>query len=511
MKSVPYQGLLFLPKDVAIPQSVLHKRIAYKGKELVACAHNWKNVEALIRNGIRAPAPGGIENWKYPGRYTPMKHQRATAKFLVDNPRSFVLSDMRTGKTASAIWAIEYLMQQGVVKRVLIACPLSVLQVWVDEIFNLVPHRTGVVLYGSKPKRLSLLSDNTEYCIINHDGLTTIPDELIKANFDIIVADEASVYRNINVRYRTFHKVIKNIPRIWMMTGTPTPNEPTDAFGLIKLVTPESFVGGKGAFKELVMRKVSMFRWIPRKDALQTVYKYLQPAIRFSIDECVDLPPLGYVNRMCELTTDQVKAYNQMRKQMIMERAGASSITAANAAVLLLKLVQIACGVVKDNDANPECLDAKNRLALLEECILESGRKAIIFVPFIAVQEKIMEYLKAGGFDCELVNGSVGKHARDEIFNRFQNGNLEILVAHPRVAQFGLDLSASHTIIWYGPIFSPEQWTQANARISGPKQKHACTIIKIGATPLEWKLYNALDGKVNLQAMLLKSYQEEIT
>jgi len=222
----------------------------------------------------------------------------------------------------------------------------------------------------------------------------------------------------------------------------------------------------------------------------------------------MDAPPLAYVNRVCTLTVEQAKAYVQMKKQMVMERVEGAPITAANAAVVLTKLIQICCGAVKDNQKEAHTLDAQPRMDLLEECIVEAGRRAIVFAPFIAVQEGIYQFLKASGYNYKIVNGETSKNARELIFEELKAGHIDGIIAHPKVTAYGLDLTAVSTSIWYGPTLSPEQWAQANARIEGPKQKHKATIIKIGSTPFEWRLYDALEGKVKLQDMLLDSYKE---
>lgn len=435
--------------------------------------------------------------------------------FLILRRNGCIFASGNTGKTASVIWACEYLLQKGLIKRILIVCPLSVMGVWTTELFNVAPHRTAVVLHGVRAKRLELLKQNTEFVIINHDGLSTIYENL-KYKFDVVVGDEASVYRNpATKRYKHFKDLVNGasrddtpVPRLWLLTGTPAPTAPTDVWGLIKLVQRKNFAMSRGAFKELTMRKINMFIWIPKKDASETIYKLMKPAIRFRKEDCLDLPPLTFVNRECEFSTEQKKAFEEMRKVMIMEKATGGKISAANAAVRLTKLIQIACGVVKDNDSAPHYLEDKNRLALLEEIIEEAGGKAIIFVPYIAVMQRIKKYLEDIKISCEVVDGSVGATAREHIFSQFQNGTLPVIIAHPKTAAHGLNLTASACVIWYAPIFSAELFDQGNARIHRPGQTQNCTVVKMGACILEWKLYDALDGKLRLQDTILREYEE---
>jgi SNF2 family DNA or RNA helicase len=197
-----------------------------------------------------------------------------------------------------------------------------------------------------------------------------------------------------------------------------------------------------------------------------------------------------------------------MRKHLVLEKqTGGEKITAANQAVALQKLMQVACGVVRDDNGEKHFLDDAPRLRLLLEVVEEAGRKAIVFIPFIGVMQRVKEFFDAAKIGAEVVNGDVSQGRREEIFSSFQRGSLPILIAHPKTAAHGLTLTAASCIIWYGPIFSAELWLQGNARIHRPGQTKPCTVVSIGATTLEWKLYDALRGKVALQQTILSQYE----
>jgi SNF2 family DNA or RNA helicase len=415
---------------------------------------------------------------------------------------------MRTGKTAAVLWAYEYLRRKGLVNRLLVVCPLSVMTVWEEEAFNVLPHRSFCKLTGTKQRRLDLLSKGSDICVINHDGVTTIQPELKAAGFQLVVDDEATAHRNAQTkRYRLFRELVKSTPWLWLMTGTPVTKSPTDSYALIKLISPTMFPGGFTLFKEMTMTRVGNFKWVPKADAKETVYKYMQPAIRFKKSECMELPPLSYVNRTCELTDEQAKAFDLMRKKLIMEKQDGEKITAANAAVRLLKLLQICCGVVKDNNGEYHILDASTRLNALEECIEEAGGKIIVFAPWKGVMDSIVSFVKSKGYSVGLVNGDVSLNARNKIFTEFKQNGLEILVAHPQTAAHGLDLSSSSTIVWFGPIFSSDQYMQANERISGVKQKNDMTIVHLYSKPIEAAVFRALWQQQMMQATILEQYE----
>ena len=141
---------------------------------------NWGIDETqVLRNmGINAPSP--IEGrYKWTGRYDPYDHQKTTASFMTLNKKSFCFNEQGTGKTASAIWASDYLLTQGKVNRVLVICPLSIMEsAWRNDLFNFAMHRKVDVAYGSAKKRKEIIQNDAEYVIINYDGLEIVSEEV---------------------------------------------------------------------------------------------------------------------------------------------------------------------------------------------------------------------------------------------------------------------------------------------------------------------------------------------
>ena len=141
------------------------------------------------------------------------------------------------------------------------------------------------------------------------------------------------------------------------MTGTPTPNDPTDAWALAKLVESPYCNKTYTAFKETVMMKVGQWKWLPRPESIEIVKYVLYPAMRYSRDECFDLPDTVYQTRKVNLTTQQKEHYTKMLRHFVTEFAQEGTITAVNEAVKLQKLVQISCGVVYGDDGRHVELD----------------------------------------------------------------------------------------------------------------------------------------------------------
>jgi len=490
------------------------KYIRFKGKDLVLVPHKLDETLVLRNLGISAPSPI-LTQYGWPGRYTPMAHQRVTAEFLTLNKRCFCLNEMRTGKTGSALWAADYLKNIGAIDEVLVICPVSVIGVWVREGFAVTPHRTIETIIGTKAKRLRLLESEASIKVINFDGLVSIQKQVAayyKNKRVLVIVDEAATYRTYGTdRYKALRNIITPMTWLWLMTGTPTPNAPTDAWALAKLVNPKSVPASFKLFQETVMKQVGPYKWVPKKGSEQIAFNALQPAIRFLRKDCLDIPKTTIIDRAAEMSAEQLKVYDNLKRKMRHEdENNEADITAANAAVRLLKLQQVFCGIVKDDNGQGVNVDNDARLDLTRELVEENGGKAIIFVPFKLSMAQLAEYL-GQYWRVAVVNGDVPKSKRDEIFDGFQRYNtVDVLIAHPGTTAHGLDLSASSTIIWFAPTFSLELYEQANARIQGPNQKDSCGIFHIGCHPLEWSIYETLSKKSTISSALLAMYNKYV-
>jgi hypothetical protein len=159
--------------------------------------------------------------------------------------------------------------------------------------------------------------------IINYDGVEIVKEDIANGGFDLIIVDEATHYKNAqSKRWKVLASIMTGDTWLWMMTGTPAAQSPVDAYGLAKLVNPKGVPRFFGAFREMVMHKVTQFKWAPKPTATDTVYNALQPAIRFTKEQCLDLPDMTYVKREIALTAQQKKFYDLLRKQMMTTAGG---------------------------------------------------------------------------------------------------------------------------------------------------------------------------------------------
>ncbi len=318
-----------------------------------------------------------------------------------------------------------------------------------------------------------------------------------------------SHYKNAqSKRWKVLNSLVKPDTWLWMMTGTPAAQGPEDAYGLAKLVNPTGVPRFFSAWRDMVMYKESQFRWKPKETAIDSVHKALQPAIRFTKDECLDLPDMLYVKRDVALTKQQDVYYKKLKTQLAMEVAG-EQITAVNAAVAMNKLLQISAGAVYTDDSETVQFDIKSRYSVLKEVIDECQHKVLVFVPYKHVIDLLSDALAKDNISAEIIRGDVSVSARTDIFKRFQEQrDPKVLLIQPQSAAHGVTLTAADTVIWWSPTSSLETYAQANARVHRKGQINKCTVVQLQGSPAERHVYRLLDEKIDVHTKVVDLYKE---
>jgi SNF2 family DNA or RNA helicase len=472
----------------------------------------WGVDEARVLRNLNVknvPSPI-LGQYDWPGRYKPFDHQKTTSSFLTLNKKAFCFNEQGTGKTASAIWAADFLLKQGVINKVLIICPLSIMDsAWRADLFTFAMHRSVDIAHGAKDKRRKIISGDSDFVIINYDGVEIVEDHIQMAEYDLIIVDEATHYKNANSkRWKVLNRIIKPDTWVWMMTGTPAAQSPLDAFGLAKMINPLAVPRSFSAFREMVMYKVTQFKWVPKDNAVNKVHAALQPAIRYTKEQCLDLPEMTYAKREIELTTQQNKYYKAIRSHMLTMAAG-EQVTSPNAAVTMNKLLQISCGAVYADSGETVEFDIKNRYKVLKEVIDETSQKVLIFVPFKHVIDILSEKLFKDKISNGIIRGDVSVSKRTQLFKEFQDtDDPRVLIIQPQAAAHGVTLTAANTIVWWGPVASLETYAQANARVHRSGQKHPCTVVQLQGSPVEKRVYKLLDERIDVHTKIIDLYNE---
>ena len=511
MKIVEDKALLLEVPDPSVVTDNIHKSAAVAEGVLVKWGHTES--EILAQLGFDDTPSPMLKSYEWTGKLTPFSHQKTTASFLSIRRRAFCFNEQGTGKTASVIWAADYLMKRGLVKRVLVLCPLSIMKsAWQQDLFKFAMHRSCSVAHGSAKQREKIINAGAEFVIINFDGLAIVKDQIIAGGFDLIVVDEANAYKNAQTnRWKVMSQIMKATdPRLWMLTGTPAAQSPLDAYGLAKLVDSPKCPKYYGQYRDQVMMKVTQFKWIPKPKAQEVVHSILQPAIRFEKKDCLDLPEVTHIEREAPLTPQQMKFYGQLKSQMLIEAAG-EEVSAVNAATKINKLLQISGGAVYSESGAVVEFDVSNRLNVVLEVIEEASNKVLVFVPFTHTIELLRAKLEKEGITCDVINGKVPVNKRSDIVQRFQTQkDPHVLIIQPQAASHGLTLTAADTIIWYAPVTSVETYLQANARINRPGQKNAMTIVHVRGSEVESRLYSMLQSNIDNHEKIIDLYRREL-
>src|ERR1017187_4126119 len=240
MKVYPEHKKVVIPYRADVEQLLLPaaQRFEHGGAWYLAVPHEVAAVRLMRNLGLNVPSP--IQYYYDWAGGVPFDSQRITADMCTIARRAYVLSEMGVGKTRAVLFAYDYLRQEGIVGPLLVSAPLSTLTtVWENEIFENFPHLKTQVLYAyNRKKRQQLLARPADVYIINHEGVEVLHRDLwARLDINAIVVDELAAYRNSRTaRWKNLEPLVARCIYCWGLTGGPTPNAPTDAFGQSKLL-----------------------------------------------------------------------------------------------------------------------------------------------------------------------------------------------------------------------------------------------------------------------------------
>jgi len=446
-------------------------------------------------------------------------------EFHLAHPRSFNTSDLGTQKTGACLWAADAVMQARPGRKCLIVAPLSSIHdVWAHEIqHDFMGRRTCAILHGTAAQRSKALAKDVDFYVINWDGPAIgarrkgnkivfggFTLELMrKEGLDIIIYDEVTVLGDPrSVRSRVAFALFKNKPFIWAITGTPASQRPDQAYGPAKLVND-----AKGltftAFRDSVMINIDG-KWLRRPNHKEKVAELLQPAVRFTQEECTDLPEMfPPQDRFAKLSDMQKTALTDLKREMQV-KLESGTITAIGEGALRTKALQICCGFLYDNKHMAHALDCKSRLAVLDEIVEQCERKILVFAPFTAAVEMLYNHLRKN-HECCMVHGGVAQKQRHEYFSAFQQPDspLRIIVAQASTMAHSLTLTEANVTIWYAPIDCTETYAQSNKRTHRPGQEYPTSYFHIYSSALEKEIYKRRAEDIEIQGAILKLLEEK--
>ena len=457
---------------------------------------------------------------KVEGRYDPMRHQLMTAAFVTMNPKCYVLSDPRTGKTGSLVLAMHYLQQKRIVSGawLIVATVTTMRSVWQQSIEATLPKSVTAVAHIDS-RESALFTPGANFIVTNYDSPRLSTDAFTyavqKGFIGGVVLDELTHVGNPeSLRHKALFRIIQGtkLDRVVGITGSPADN--TDAvYGMAHMVNPVKLpCKTLGTWKYMTSYKPDPEKpyRVTRAETPKIIHNTLQPAIRFKKQDILDLPPVLTQTRDCKLSTQQESVYKALRKQAVALAESGEVITASNGGVLFGKLMQVALGVANTEDGNTVYLDNTPRIQVILDAISETNRKVVIMCCYTAAIDDLSVKLRKAGLSTEVIDGRASGPKRDKILKAFQTADdPRVLVCHPTTTAYGVELAAADTLIFNGaPPLGGFIYAQALERLSSAKQKaESIQVIRVVSTYEERRMFSKLDGGKQLSGFVNELFE----
>lgn len=443
-------------------------------------------------------------------KYVPHEYQKAVINHILNNTGTGVFLDMGLGKTSTALSAINQAMFDELsINKVLIIAPKKVAEAtWQEEAkkWDCFKPLTFSAVLGTAEQRIQALGRKADIYIINRENVVWLLEYLhYKPDFDMLIIDESTSFKDSGTkRWKALRKVRTCFKKIVLLTGTPRPNGLIDLWAQLYLMD-----GGKRLGRTMTEYRNNYF--VPDKRNSQMVfsYKIRSPEAESEIydrisDICISLKVEDYktmpdkfppVTVPIVLEAKAQKVYRELEREYVTELKG-EKITALSAAAVSNKLLQLANGAVYDENKKAIPVHSAKLNALKEIVDANEGNPILVFYNFKHDKSRILEIFK---------NAKELKSADD--VREWNAGKIEMLIAHPASAGYGLNLQAGgHIIVWYGLTWSLEQYQQANARLDRQGQKEPVIIHHLIAKgTIDEMVMRALKRKENGQEAMMSA------
>jgi SNF2 family DNA or RNA helicase len=384
-----------------------------------------------------------------PAAPPPFEHQRRATEAMISQPRLCIWYEPGTGKTRACLDAIHRLGRDN---KWLVLCPSSVMRTaWEADCKRFTPHLKLRVLWGDAAQRRAAIGANDwQIGVLNYESFTREAEYLKRVGVNCLILDESTKIKNpVTERSRAVAKFAKDMSRVYALSGSPAPNDPSEYINQVLTVNSAAFTGGVPSSYYSVFtcfmhqpkarikgRMVSMGR--PSLISAQGP-RFWDAIGRSSIlarkADCLDLPPQMDIELGIELSRKESRAYSEMTSRLRTEIDG-EQMSVASVAGKLMKLRQITSGFMY-NDSGTASWIGTSKLDTLKELLDEtlSGRQVLIWSVFTAEIDAVMELLAGRGIGR--LDGHVSPGGRMDVVNRFKDNRLQYIVAHPAAAGHG--------------------------------------------------------------------------
>ncbi|MFH6622778.1 SNF2-related protein, partial [Streptococcus suis] len=412
-------------------------------------------------------------------------YQVVAKDFIIGHPYAAVILDMGMGKTATTLSAVNELMfDRFEVTKVLVIAPLRVANsVWSDEIeqwSELRNLRYSKIVGTPKQRKVALQKDADIY-IVNRENLPWLVEQCSPYfKWDMVVIDELSSFKSwLSKRFKAFMAMRPYMKRVVGLTGTPSSNGLMDLFAEFKVIDGGERLGRFiGEFRSRYFEEGRrngniVYEYIPMDYAeCQIQDKISDITISMKALDYLDMPELISTKKLVRMTEKEKEKYIQFKKEYVLSELDGLEVTAANAASLTNKLVQLSNGAVYSDNHTVVPLH-EQKLDALED-ILESANGEPVLVAYWFKHDltRIIGRLEKLKVKCRVLK-------TEEDIREWNKGNVPVGLLHPAGAGHGLNLQkGGHNLVWFGLTWSLELYQQTNARLWRQGQEAETVVIQ---------------------------------
>ena len=446
-------------------------------------------------------------------------YQVVAKDFIIGHPYAAVILDMGMGKTATTLSAVNELMfDRFEVTKVLVIAPLRVANtVWSDEIeqWAELRHLRYSKIVGTPKQRKVALQKDADIYIVNRENLPWLVEQCSPYfKWDMVVIDELSSFKSWqSKRFKAFMAMRPYMKRAVGLTGTPSSNGLMDLFAEFKVIDGGERLGRFiGEFRSRYFEEGRrngniVYEYIPMDYAeCQIQDKISDITISMKALDYLDMPELLSTKKLVRMTEKEKEKYSQFKKEYVLSELDGLEVTAANAASLTNKLVQLSNGAVYSDDHTVVPLH-EQKLDALED-ILESANGEPVLVAYWFKHDlaRIM-----GRLDKLKVKSRVLKTEED--IREWNKGNVPVGLLHPAGAGHGLNLQkGGHHLVWFGLTWSLELYQQTNARLWRQGQEAETVVIQHIVTEgtIDEEILKALENKDAQQERLIEAVKAQV-
>lgn len=448
-------------------------------------------------------------------RFKPYQYQEAAVNWIKEHPRCGLFLDMGLGKTVITLTAMQDLMDECEVSRVLVVAPKKVAETtWTDEArkWDHLKALRVIKVSGTEKQRNMALLQQADVFVIGRDNFVWLTGKYRgMLPFDAVVIDELTSFKSSkSERFKAMRVATAGMKRVVGLTGTPAPNGLVDLWAQMYCIDQGERLG-----KSVTKYKDTYFQQRKWNNITVrcTVKKGCDKIIRDLIsDVCLsmqakdylELPKLMVHTERVNLSEKMAKAYKYFERDKVLEFAENTvsekrpTVLANSAAALMNKLSQFANGAVYDAERSTHEVHSE-KLERLQEIIEgANGNSVLVFYQFRHDVDRIVKRLK--GYRVRVYEGEKDLHDWNE-------GKIDVLLAHPASTAFGLNMQqGGHYIVWFGMGWNLELYQQANARLHRQGQKYPVTVYNlIAGDTVEERAVLCLEEKKSVQQGLLDS------